>query len=168
MIRKWTVPCVVMCAMVSVLAGCSAGSPSVAKTATPDLHAAALQVAVCMRGEGFDMPDPTFGSDGTPVFNEDPASRGNAAYEQARAICRKPFNDAWIASGQPNTKAQSTQNLLAFAQCLRAHGVNVPDPGANGSWALSKELTNSPAWEAANKACGDTLRASASQQGSGR
>lgn len=168
MIRKWMVSAVVMSALVAVLAGCSADSPSAEETvAAPDLHAAALQVSVCMRDAGFDVPDPTFDSDGTPAFNEDPASRGNAAYEQARATCRAPFNEAWIAAGRPNTKTQSTQNLLAFAQCLREHGVDVADPGADGSWTLSKELTNSPAWEAANEACGDELGASLSPQGSG-
>jgi hypothetical protein len=140
--------------------GCSShGSAhaNAAPSSASDLGSAALQVAKCMRGKGFDVPDPTFDADGVPNFHEDPAQRGNAAYEAARAVCRKPFNDAWVASGRSNQKTQGAQDLLAYAQCLRQNGVNVADPDPSGNWSLSKELMSSPAWARASTACAGKL-----------
>ncbi|GIH13005.1 hypothetical protein [Rugosimonospora africana] len=146
--------------VLTATSGCSSHGSATAKAspgAASDLSAAALQVAKCMRGKGFDVPDPTFDADGVPNFHEDPAARGNAAYEAARTICRKPFNEAWVAAGKPNEKTQSSQDLLAYAQCLRQNGVNVADPDPSGNWSLSKELMSSPAWKRASTACASKL-----------
>ncbi|MEU7872624.1 hypothetical protein [Dactylosporangium sp. NPDC049140] len=136
----------------TVAAGCGSSTPKQGGDGT-DLHAAAVQVAECMRQKGYDLPDPTFDENDDPQFNEPQNLRGNEAYEAARADCRKPFNEAWLAAGRPNTKAQSRENLLVFAGCMRDHGVDVPDPDANGGWTLDKQFVASPAWQQAAEAC---------------
>jgi hypothetical protein len=51
------------------------------------------------------------------------------------------------AVGPPSTTA------VAFADCMRAHGIpNFPDPGPNG-FSLSGIDTGSPAFRSAHKAC---------------
>jgi hypothetical protein len=54
--------------------------------------------------------------------------------------------------------AQRRQQALKFVECLRAHGINVPDPAASGLRvgivkALSNIDVNSPAFIKANTAC---------------
>lgn len=49
---------------------------------------------------------------------------------------------------------------LAFARCMRAHGVNVPDPSPGGHGIhiqISSGDLNSPAFKAAQSACGKLL-----------
>jgi hypothetical protein len=67
------------------------------------------------------------------------------------------LNEAWAAAGRPNRKDEERENLLAFAQCVRDKGVNVPDPDPQGGWTLDKQLLNSPAWKEAAEACRDRL-----------
>jgi hypothetical protein len=140
-------------AVLATACGSAGGDGGDAATGGGDLRAAAVRVSQCMREKGYDMPDPTFDGDDTPRFEEPGHLRGDAAYEAARAECRKPFNEAWLAAGKPNRKAEGGENMLAFARCVRERGINVPDPDPNGGWTLDKQLTQSPAWQEAAQAC---------------
>ncbi len=133
------------------------------------IHAAALYAAQCMRSKGYNMPDPTFDQDDNPVFEQPDLGKGvdPNAYKQAHSECNQRLNQAWAAAGRPNRKEEDRQNLLAFAGCMREHGVNVPDPDAQGGWALDKVLISSPAWKSAAQACRDKLPAGVALPGTG-
>ena len=60
----------------------------------------------------------------------------------------------------PQQQAQRRQQALAYVQCMRSHGVNLPDPSTSGAGtgvglgrALSSVDQNSPAFKSANAAC---------------
>ena len=62
----------------------------------------------------------------------------------------------------PAQRAQVQQQLVKFAECMRSHGVNVPDPTFNGSGSgrgfgfgggFRSIDRNSPAFQSALKAC---------------
>lgn len=59
------------------------------------------------------------------------------------------------AAGSSSGSSQS--GGLAFAQCVRAHGVpNMPDP-QNGRFLLPSSLENNPNWQSALQACGSLM-----------
>jgi len=64
-----------------------------------------LEFAVCMRENGYDMPDPDFSSFGTPgqgggqVFGGD-LDRDDPALQSAFAVCEDIFSDAFRIPGQ--------------------------------------------------------------------
>jgi hypothetical protein len=134
-----------------------------------DIHAAAVYAAQCMRDKGYNVPDPTFDDQDNPVFQEPDLAKGAdvEAYRRARQECNRRLDEAWGAAGRPNRKEQDRANLLAFARCVREHGVDVADPDPQGGWTLDKQLINSPAWKDAAQACADRLPAGLPVPGSG-
>ncbi|HUA45355.1 MAG TPA: hypothetical protein VMA77_09030 [Solirubrobacteraceae bacterium] len=70
------------------------------------------------------------------------------------------------SSGKANHVSGSVPNAaVAFADCIRAHGVtNFPDPGPNG-FNLSGIDTQSPAFQSAHQACAP-LQSVSTEQGS--
>jgi hypothetical protein len=123
---------------------------------------AALAFARCMRQHGIDMPDPKF--NGNAISQEFPAGRGGKGpndpkFKAAAQACNKYLPNG----GQPpKPNPQEQQQLLAFARCMRQHGINVPDPGANGGGIEVKGSPgqvnpDSPTFKAAQQACNKYL-----------
>ncbi|HSA51637.1 MAG TPA: hypothetical protein VLH10_16200 [Yinghuangia sp.] len=93
-----------------------------------------VKYAQCMRDNGVDMPDPA--ADGSMMAQARPAdgSADMTKMENASNACRK-----WLPNGGEITekqKAEMREQNLKMAQCLREHGLNVPDPGPDGGTAL--------------------------------
>jgi hypothetical protein len=114
----------------AAVAGCgSSGGPTGATTAGParPSRAQAVKFSQCMRAAGVsNFPDPN--ADGTLQISAgsglDPAS---AAFQAAQKKCGKLMPGGKMGPGKP-TKAQF-QRALAFAKCVRAHGLRTfPDP----------------------------------------
>jgi len=86
----------------------------------------ALQFTRCMRQHGYDMPDPQM--EGNNVGLQLPNYQGQRApkYQAAWQACRRYAPNG----GQPQRpSAQDRQQALAFARCMRQHGItNMPDP----------------------------------------
>lgn len=146
------------------LAGCSSGAgqpdhvASLGGTTTstaaaggsgqkPDTaeHDALVKYAQCMRAHGVNTADPIPGGAlNIPASNSsDPAARQQL--QTARTAC---------ASDLPNGGTRSDADLqrgIKLAQCMRAHGVNMPDP-TSGATSLSIDLSD-PATKAALTAC---------------
>jgi hypothetical protein len=102
---------------------------------------ALLAYAECMRAEGMDYPDPTFGSDGRP----DPGSFGDEreqdGFQAADEVCRSELDGAGFGGprGNEDFGAALEEGMLAFTECLRGEGLQVDDfqpgefgPGAGG------------------------------------
>jgi hypothetical protein len=101
-------------------------------TATTDASASggydlrqALVFTRCMRQHGYDMPDPQI--EGNTVGVQLPNYQGQRApkFQAAWQACRRYAPNG----GQPERpSAQARQQALAFARCMRQHGINLPDP----------------------------------------
>jgi hypothetical protein len=137
------------------------GGPSASPTASVDPEEARRQFAQCMREHGVDVPDPdTDGSGGGGPMRIQ-ASAGSGA-EDAVAACQK-----YLPAGKFATPdAQQLEQMRQFAKCMRDHGVDVPDPNANGGVTIHKGTgsggdagvnPDDPAFKAAMQACQDKL-----------
>lgn len=67
-----------------------------------------------------------------------------------------PSVGARHAASGPRLTAE--QARLRWAQCMRAHGVNQPDPGSQGQSAGGQVITNKATYNAAQQACAHILR----------
>jgi hypothetical protein len=151
---------VVAIAMFSACAGASAGTPS----PSTDPQAAALAFAQCMRAHGVNVPDP--GSSGGGAVKIQISSGGaggatgpDAATRAALSACQKYLPKIGGNGGGTPDPARQAQ-LLQFAQCMRAHGVNIPDPSSGsggiaiGGPGSGQDINpNSATFQNAQKAC---------------
>lgn len=113
--------------------------------------------SACMRSHGLpNFPDP--GSDGRIHAAIDKSS---PAYQAAYRACRA-LDKGGVVSRQTRGQLQrQLPQLLAFAKCMRAHGVpkfSDPDITSDNRLELAPGLdTNSPTFTAAAAACRGTL-----------
>jgi hypothetical protein len=138
-------------------------SASAHPTASVDQQEQARQFAQCMRDHGVDVPDPDTagGSGGGPVTIT--ASGPPAGMDAAMEACKDKLPNG---GNPPSLDPQQQEQLRAFAQCMRDHGVDMPDPDPNGgglritqsggpdSGALRPD---DPTFKAAQEACQDKL-----------
>ena len=108
-----------------------------------DPEEALLAYTECMRDEGIDMPDPVFVDDGDgksggaiaisraegdekdgPLIDFD-----SEEFKAAEETC-KPIMDEAVGSMEidPERQAEMREDMLEFAQCMRDHGIDFPDP----------------------------------------
>jgi hypothetical protein len=129
-----------------------------------DRRQAALEFARCMRQHGIDMPDPRFDADGnmTLTIRGRPGSPkpDDPAFKAAQQACQK-----YLPNGGKPTRPnpQQLQQALQFARCMRAHGVDMPDPqpdgamivrGSGGGKSAGKgDNPDDPTFKRANEAC---------------
>jgi hypothetical protein len=116
-----------------------------------------------MRSHGVaDFPDPKVttvpGSGSVGIRMAVPSSVGNSpAFKTANMACQHILPGP--GSNQHDRSGPSTQALLAFAHCLRSHGINgFPDPNAQGQLhadtiAAAGVDIHTPQFLAAGKAC---------------
>ncbi len=115
----------------------------------------ALAFARCMRQHGIDMPDPKFEAKGR-VVQDFPrgVSPNDPKVKAAQQACQKYQPNGGQLS-KPNPQAQ--QQLLAFARCMRQHGIDIPDPNPNGGGLAVGPQTrvkpDDPKFKAAQQAC---------------
>jgi hypothetical protein len=157
--------CLAVLALTLGLAACgsSASSTGTNNGTTGTQFQARLNLAKCFRAHGLNVPDPSSGggpAGGGGVFrslrNYSPAQTS-----AARTACQQYFAAAFPRLNlSPAQRAQLQQQLVKYAQCMRSHGVNVPDPTPNsggGGLGLGRTFRsidrNSPAFKAANTAC---------------
>jgi hypothetical protein len=136
-------------AAVAVLSACGSGSPSaqvaslaegqsggatttIAATSQSDTQQAMLDFAQCMREHGVDMPDPQFGENGQASFTvgAEGTPADKSKLDAAQAACQS-YLDKVKSNAPPLDPAKieaEKQKLLDFAQCMRDHGIDFPDP----------------------------------------
>ncbi len=124
---------------------------------------ARVNLAKCLRAHGVNVPDPTSGGG--------PGGGGGGVFRSLRDIpptqqqslrqaCASQFTAAFpLLNASPAQRAQFQQQLVKFAQCMRSHGVNIPDPTTTGTGgfgfgrAFRSVDRNSPAFQSAATAC---------------
>jgi hypothetical protein len=149
-----------------VVACGASGAPSGTTTNAASSSRSALALAECMRSHGVsNFPDPAQGSGGagfaisaTPgssTLTVDGAAFAGPAFESAVKAC-KLFGGG---TAPPPVTASQKQAAVAFAECLRKHGVpNYPDPTfpASGGIAQTSGTSinrDSPAFQHAVAVC---------------
>jgi len=159
-------------------------APGAVASASPSLSPedALLAYAACMREHGIDMPDPTVGAGGEvsvqiggpPGGPNDPGKAPDPKeLDAANKACQHFMEEASKGFDPPSAEDQKKmqEQALAFAKCMRDHGIDMPDPqfsdgggfsisvgaGPNGSAPTNNGPLvdfNSDEFKAANEACG--------------
>ena len=96
----------------------------------------ALQFAECMRDEGIDWPDPITLADGSIdlLGGQGPEAIGagdgriDDATQASLEVCGPIIEGASFLPGAGDIDAETEDQLLEFAQCLRDNGIDVTDP----------------------------------------
>ncbi len=123
----------------------SSPSPSASSSMSPeDAQEAFLAYARCMRENGIDMPDPQVNGPMVTIGDPGSGASGSASgggglnpqdetFKKADETC-KHFLSSIIqeGNGPPALSAEQQEAMLKFAQCMREHGVDMPDPKDNG------------------------------------
>jgi hypothetical protein len=161
--RRMLLTCLVAVALAATVAAC--GSSSSANTSAGTSGAqfqARLNLAKCFRSHGINVPDPSTGggpAGGGGLFRQ-LRQYPQAQITAARQACSQYFAQAFPRLNlSPSQRAQVQQQLVKFAECMRSHGVNVPDPTFNsgGGFGFRQAFRsvdrNSPAFQSALKAC---------------
>ncbi len=147
-------------------AGCGSSSSS-SSTTSPSFTGfatAAYKYAGCMRNHGLaGFPDPHVVNQPPRVMimqSVPPGLEGTSRFAAAKAACRgilpTPKDNPAQSAAQQQTRKR---DLLAFAQCLRSHGLpNFPDPNSEGRLTLQMVSAagvdlHAPAVLPAAKAC---------------
>jgi hypothetical protein len=135
------------------------------KPSQQDSEAAFRKFAQCMREHGVDMPDPTVnGRQGVVKFGSPGAAIDKAKLDAAQKACQH-FIDS-VVQGQkrdidPAEQAKMRDRALKFAQCMREHGVNMPDPEFQPGGRVTQQMAggdpNDPKFQNAQNACAKDL-----------
>lgn len=173
---RYALTLTLMTAVVGLAACGSSGSSSSDGGSTSAQGASAkasdaLAFARCMRSHGVsNFPDP--GSSGQIQLRVDQTPNSTSvngvevngpAFQSAMRACRSYLPNGGHPSAAQTAKMKA--QALAMSRCMRSHGVpNFPDPmfrtGPGGGLAAGIRMTgtgidpNSPAFQAAAKACG--------------
>jgi hypothetical protein len=124
-----------------------------------------LNLAKCLRAHGVNVPDPS--ANGGPGAGFGAAGgfrtlRDNPNFRTALQACAK-FRVGGFGNLTPAQREQFRQDAVKFAECMRSHGVDLPDPGSNGAGgfgifrSISPSERQSPTFQAAIKACSSNL-----------
>lgn len=142
-------------------AGSTTDAEAAAATEKRDPQEAALDWAQCMREHGVDVPDPQNGGIRLTIGPGDDREK----VEQAQEECDHFIEDA---APQLTEEQQSAMQdaALAFAKCMREHGIDMPDPqfGDGGRVTFGQRADgdgsgnppfdpDDPAFQAAQEAC---------------
>lgn len=152
--RDWAIAIAsVFCVIALAACGGSSGGSSASGDGGAAEEETELEFAECMRAHGAEVEDPKPGK-GLVIGNtDDPATK------KALAACNGKLDNA----GQELSAEEGEEfkeGWLAFAKCVREHGVDMADPEflGPGKVHLDQSATGSPAFEAAREACqGKTL-----------
>lgn len=121
---------------------------------------AELAFARCMRENGVDIPDPGAGN-GPQRIRLDPKISPQVV-QRATRECRDRTGGG-PQELTPEQREEFRDRALAFARCMRANGVDIPDPQVSGDGGVLMRRAaraldpSSPAFQRAEKACRDKL-----------
>jgi hypothetical protein len=158
---------VIMFVVALAATGCGSGSkaPGVASangvkakaSAKPSLDPDERQrkFTQCLREHGVNVEDAEAGSGAIRIT----ASAGPGGKVDVIKECDQYLPEGKLAEIDPATK----EKFRDFAKCMREHGIDMPDPEADGGGALKKGdgpdrfNPDDPTFKAAEKACAEKL-----------
>jgi hypothetical protein len=143
------------------------GTPAASTTSTSTRYEARLSLAKCLRSHGLNVPDPSpnggvaGGGGGGGLFR---TLRDQPNFQAALKACAKYTRGAFaFANTTPAQRAAFQQDLVKFAECMRAHNIDIPDPStsAGGGFGIFRQIPQSerqsPAFQTAVQACSSNL-----------
>jgi hypothetical protein len=159
------------CGSSSSAATASSSSATAGSTSSSNArYEARLNLAKCLRGHGLNVPDPSPGAGAAGGFGGGGGGGGFRAlrdqpnFQSAMQACAKYRRGAFgFGSLSPQQRAQFQQDLVKFAECMRAHNINIPDPStsAGGGFGILRQIPqserSSPAFQSALQACSSNL-----------
>ncbi|MEU7878886.1 hypothetical protein [Microbispora bryophytorum] len=117
-------------------------------SAPADRQEAQLKFAQCMREHGVDIPDP--GPDGRVRII---GKKGDeASMQKAMQACRHFMKDA-VGDKLGGDDPEARDRMVKFAQCMREHGIDMPDPAPGQGIQIKIKRGQEKAMEEAQKAC---------------
>jgi hypothetical protein len=130
------------------------GAGSATSTTSPgggDSTQADLARARCLRQHGIDMPDPKVDTNGRTEWQlPEGVNPDDPKVKAAQQACRQYRANGGQAR-RPSPQQQ--QEMVAFARCLRRHGINLPDPTPEGTVDMRGVNPDDPKFKAAERAC---------------
>jgi hypothetical protein len=178
MSRRAVLSCVSVLAAALALAACGSSSNTSTSAGlssgggSASTYQARLNFAKCMRSHGVNVPDPSAnggaagGAGGGAGGGGFAQLRNNPNFQAASQACAKYRSKAFgFANVTPAQRAQFQQDQVKFAECMRSHSINIPDPSSSGTGggfgAVFRDITpaerQSPAFQTAFKDCSTTL-----------
>ncbi len=167
--RRRLSPLPALALLAVIVSGCgsaSAGSGNQNGSSTATARDKAVKFAECMRSNGVSgFPDPNASGQLTidAVANGSSIDTNSATFKTAMSAC-KNLEPAGFTG--PKTTSQLRAARLAFAKCVRGHGVpDFPDPAPNGPLVDTRRIpsTNTSAGmsalHTAMRSCGNFARA---------
>ena len=126
------------------------------ETFSTDPEEAMLDYVECMRDHGIDMPDP---QPGGGILMQAGEAEGDGEAGAGPAL-----DDEEAATGSmemdPEQEAEMREQMLEYSQCMRDHGVDMPDPQFDDNGRVTMQMgsgdepMDQDEFEAANEACG--------------
>jgi hypothetical protein len=142
---------------VAAVAGAGGATTTTAKGgSSDDPTESLLAFARCMRAHGRDVADPVQGADGKIQL---PAPKDAKELENAPKECTDKLQNALPNMSQQD-QSEFQDTLLAYAQCMRKNGYDMPDPnvsGKGGPFDLGNIDQDDPKYKAAHAKCKSLL-----------
>ncbi|MCC5576500.1 hypothetical protein IMZ11_12745 [Microtetraspora sp. AC03309] len=107
----------------SAAGGTSAAKPSASASASLDPREAQLKFAQCMREHGVDMADPTDGKIRVQIPKGMDKGKADSAMKECQPIMEQAVGDK-VRADDPEMR----DRMVKLAQCMREHGIDMPDP----------------------------------------
>jgi len=128
-----------------------------------DSEAGMLAFTQCLRDQGIDVDDPTVDADGNMqlppieiegVAGADPNEAPDmSAFEELVAPCEVHLEGVVTTAGS-GSPTEFEDALLAYAQCMRSHGVDIPDPDlSSDGGVIDLGTQDGEEFEAADEEC---------------
>jgi hypothetical protein len=112
--------------------GTTAGA---AKTPSEDPQQRALDFARCMRAHGVDMPDPEVDEQGRIRMRVGAGPGGGGTRPDPRKLeAAQQACGGLMGGGDGDRQLDPAERdaMVAFARCMREHGIDMPDPSGDG------------------------------------
>jgi hypothetical protein len=109
---------------------------SAAPSASLDPEAAQLAFAECMRDQGIDMPDPETNGGGGGAVRIGGSGEDRDKFQAAMQECEHFLEQA--GGFRSEMDPEMLDRMVEFAQCMREHGIDMPDPQADGGIMIQR------------------------------
>jgi hypothetical protein len=114
--------------------GATGTTKGTGNAAAKDPQQAALDFAKCMREHGIDMPDPQVDEQGRVRVRVGGPGGGvrpdPKKLDEAQKACGGLMGGGGDGPGQIDPEERDA--MVAFARCMREHGIDMPDPTGDG------------------------------------
>jgi hypothetical protein len=148
----------------SIESDAPAADGSAEPSASLDPEDAQLAFAECMREHGIDVPDPeTSGGGGGGTVRVGGRGDNREEFQAAMEACEEFLEAA--GNFRREMDPEMLDKMVEFAGCMREHGIDMPDPNADGGIMIQRNDDGnvsssagdidpeSPEFQAAEEAC---------------